>query len=142
MKKKIIVISTIFIVFIVLCVFLFLNTFSSISRPRNVAITYYVVGDNTQLESVQIDSKEDMKMLFQYVKNIKPLSENEIVELALSTNIDIRYNDFISIGVQVEEKEYCYYTNTKTNESFLAKMPFGFYDWVMSKVDLSSTEEH
>lgn len=52
----------------------------------------------------------------------------------LPREIVIKYNDDITIGIQLGEKGYCHYINTKENISELSKMPKGLYEWVEEKL--------
>jgi hypothetical protein len=102
--------------------------------PERVIIKQYEAGTSELIKEVVIDSKDEIEELSKYVSKLKPLSEHEMVNLALLQEIEIIYDDSISIGVQLEEEGYCYYKNTNENISSLSKMPKGLINWIKDNI--------
>ncbi|MBE6150787.1 MAG: hypothetical protein E7162_03090 [Firmicutes bacterium] len=114
----------------------FLDKEELFNLPNEVSVKHYEAGTDTLIKEVKVSSKEEIKELSKYVSKLKPLSEHEMVNLALLKEIEIKYNDSISIGVQLGEDSYCYYTNKDENISSLSKMPKGLVDWIKDNLEL------
>lgn len=145
MKKSILIFAIVLILFILLvCLlnpFLFEKNGNGVevenkNLPEAVTIKQYKPGSDELVKELKIYSKEKIEDLSRYVYKLKPLEEHEMVNLALLQEIDIVYNDSISIGVQLEVNGYCYYTNLDENISSLSKMPNGLVDWVKDNLDI------
>ena len=108
----------------------FLDKEELINLPNEVSVKQYDAGTDTLIKEVKVNSKEEIKELSNYVSRLKPLSEHEMVNLALIKEIEIKYNDSISIGVQLGNDRYCYYTNKDENISSLSRMPKGLINWI------------
>lgn len=106
----------------------------------NVSITLYETGTDIQIKTIKIDDVNDIKELSSFITELEPLSDREMVKLALLQEVNIKYNDSISIGIQLNEKGYCYYINKDENISSLAKMPQGLYEWVEEKLEDDESE--
>ena len=78
-----------------------LNKEELINLPKEVSIKQYEAGTDTLIKEVSVESKEEIKELSKYVLKLKPLEEHEMVKLALLKEIEIKYNDSISICVQL-----------------------------------------
>ena len=120
---------------------IFLKTNSSKNKTNslnqssnNINIIQYKAGTSFELKNINIENDHDIKELSKYVEKLKPLTASEMVKLALLKEIEIKYNDYITIEIQLEQKSYCYYTNTKENISSLSKIPKGLYEWVEKKI--------
>ena len=113
-----------------------LNKEELINLPKEVSIKQYEAGTDTLIKEVSVESKEEIKELSKYVLKLKPLKEHEMVKLALLKEIEIQYNDSISIGVQLGEDSYCYYINKDKNISSLSKMPKGLVNWIKDNLEL------
>ncbi len=133
MKKKNVFLILIAI-FILIIIGILLKNNSSNKSSNNISITQYKTGTFSKLKNINIENDNDKKKLSKYVEKLKPLTTSEMVSLALAKEIEIQYNDYITIEIQLEEKSYCYYTNTKENIYGLSKMPKGLYEWVEEKI--------
>lgn len=112
---------------------LYFNRGSVISTDEAV-ITEYKIGSDIKIKELVVDSNKDITTLTKYVSKIKPLKKKEMVNLALAKEVEIKFNESISFYIQLSEKKYCYYTNKDKDISSLAKMPDGFYDWLVDKL--------
>ena len=130
-KNRLIIISIIVIVILVITIKT-KNKFNDISD--NIVVIQYEVGTDIQLKKINIISDEDKKELSKYVRKLKPLKNNHMVNLALAREIEIEYTDSIYVGIQLEEKQYCYYIDKEKNISSLSKMPKGLYEWIEEKI--------
>ena len=106
------------------------------SLPKEVIVKQYEAGTDNLIKEVKINDVEKIKELSNYVSKLKPLEEHEMVNLALLQEIDIIYNDSISIGFQLDNEWYCYYKNTDENISSLSHMPKGLLDWAKDNLDI------
>ena len=104
------------------------------NKLAKVNIVRYEYDTNDIAKKVKIDNKKDIKMIEDIIKDLKPLSGDEMVKLALMQDIVIEYNNNITIGIQEGIKGYCYYTNKDKNISGLARMPKGLYNWTINKL--------
>ena len=95
-----------------------------------MVIDQYIVGNVSKIKTVTATSRSDLEKLHSYIKKLKPLEGNEKVKLALLREIEIQYNDYITVGIQLEEQDYCYYSNSKTKVSGICKMSKGLYNLV------------
>ena len=133
MKKKNLFLILI-VIFILIIIGILLKNNSSDKPSNDISITQYKFGTFSKLKSINIENDNDKRKLSKYVEKLKPLSTSEMVDLALANEIEIKYDDYITIGIQLGEKGYCYYTNTKENIDGLSKMPKGLYEWVEDKI--------
>lgn len=133
MKNKIRILITLIIIVIIcfILIFLLLTMNNSIDHPHNVTITQYEQGKDIQLKKIDIDSNDDINELSKYVKELKPVNG---IALILAQEIEIKYNSFISINIQLGQKSHCYYRDKGKNISSLAVMPDGLYKWVEQKI--------
>lgn len=99
-----------------------------------VVINKYQQGQDTLIKTVTIDSEKDIQELSKYVDEIKSLEGNEIVSLALAKEIEVLYNDSITIHIQTGQENYCLYINKDEDIASLAHMPDGLYEWVQDKL--------
>ena len=112
---------------------LYFNRVNIISTDEAI-ITEYKIGSDTKIKELVVDSNKDITSLTKYVSKIKALKKKDRVNLSLAKEVDVKFNDSISIYIQLSEKNYCYYTNKDKNISSLAKMPDGLYDWLVDKL--------
>lgn len=103
--------------------------------PDSIVITQYEAGSSTQLKIIDVFAFRDIEWASIYIKKLSPLKADEMVNLELLQEIVIEYGDSISVGIQLGETQYCYYTNKEKNISSLSKMPNGLYEWVVEKLD-------
>lgn len=140
MKKKdtFIMIGIVIVTAILSCLMVpsFLDKEEITNLPKEVSIKQYEAGTDKLIKEVTIEDKDKIEELGKYVYKLKPLSEHEMVKLALLKEIEIEYNDSISIGVQLGENSYCYYVNKDKNISSLSKMPKGLIDWIKDNLEL------
>jgi hypothetical protein len=134
-KKSIIIMSIVFILLVICLAVLFLLKKDN-NLSKKVIIKQYKAGTSELVKEVVIDSKDEIEELSKYVSKLKPLAEHEMVNLALLQEIEIIYDDSISIGVQLEEKGYCYYINKDENISSLSKMPKGLINWIKDNLEI------
>lgn len=112
---------------------LYFNRDNIISTDEAI-ITEYKIGSDTKIKELVVDSNKDITSLTKYVSKIKALKKKDRVNLSLAKEVDVKFNDSISIYIQLSEKNYCYYTNKDKDISSLAKMPDGLYDWLVDKL--------
>lgn len=112
---------------------LYFNRDNNISTDEAV-ITEYKIGSDTKIKELVVDSNKDITSLTKYVSKIKTLKKKDRDNLSLAKEVGVKFNDSISIYIQLSEKNYCYYTNKDKDISSLAKMPDGLYDWLVDKL--------
>lgn len=112
---------------------LYFNRDNIISTDEAV-ITEYKIGSDTKIKELVVDSNKDITSLTKYVSKIKTLKKKDRDNLSLAKEVGVKFNDSISIYIQLSEKNYCYYTNKDKDISSLAKMPDGLYDWLVDKL--------
>lgn len=132
MKKiNVVLILIIIVIVLIFCIFLIKN-----NNSKNVIITQYEAGTDTELKRIVINSnsENDINKLNGYIEELAPLTNSEMVDLTLLNEIEIKYTNSISIRIQLGEKDYCYYINKEKNISSLSKLPNGLYEWVENKL--------
>ena len=130
-KKKIIIMSV--VVVLLLCLFVpsLIDYFSYDNLPDKVIIYDYNLGSEKEVKEIIVTDEDEIKSLSRYVRKLE--SSNKVdIWLALIEDIKIKYNDSITIDIQIEEEGYCYYTNN--GESKLVRMPKGLYEWVIKNL--------
>lgn len=134
MKKKLILcFIIILILFSALGGYLIIDNIFN-DYPEEVTIDKYDDGGFEIVGTFTIDSKNEIKKITRFVNKLKPLEDEEMVNLAIIRQIEIHYSDSITVGIQLGEKDYCFYTNENENISSLSHMPTGLYEWVERKV--------
>lgn len=93
----------------------------------NIIITKYEIGTDIKRDSIELTNDREIKEMNEFIKNLKPLNNKQ---LAIAQEIEIKCGDFISIGIQLEERQYCYYEDKSKNISSISKMPDGLYEWI------------
>ena len=104
------------------------------SVDNGIKIILYKVGTEEIIKEINVDNDDDINKLNEYLAKIEPLKEEEMVDLALAQEISIIYNDNVSVGVQKEERGYCYYINKEKEISSLSRIPEGMYDYVLKLI--------
>lgn len=132
-RRTILLLGIAVLLMIISVVGLYFNRDSIISTDEAI-ITEYKIGSDAKIKELVVDSDKDITTLTKYISKIKPLRKKEMVNLALAKEVEIQFNESISVYIQLSEKHYCYYTNTDKDISSLAKMPDGFYDWLVDKL--------
>ena len=102
---------------------------------NEIKIVLYKVGTEEIIKEIKINDDDGINVLNEYLSKIEPLKPEEQVDLALAQEISIIYNDNVSVGIQKEEKDYCYYINKENNVSSLSKIPSGMYDYVLKNIE-------
>ena len=134
-KKNIIVVGIIILVLMVVLVISYKNNDNKLSNNlNNITIIRYKLGTDKVIKKIKITSMEDKEKLEKWAKKLNPLTPKEMVDLALANEVEIKYGDYITIGIQLSEKDYCYYTNHDRNISELSKMPKGLSNWLEEKL--------
>ncbi|MBR3280686.1 MAG: hypothetical protein IKI57_02405 [Clostridia bacterium] len=92
----------------------------------NPVIIQYKVGTYDEIKTVNIDLEEDKIKLSEYVKKLKPLSKEEMVNLALPNEIVIKYDDNLNVYLTLDPYDYCSFDNLKKDIHYkLSKIPDG-----------------
>jgi len=126
MKKKILIALIIVIILIVGYVIKELVWKNNLQ----VTIIQYEVGTLNEIKKVNVD---DSNKIESFINALKPLSEEEMVNLALANEIVV-VCDNIEINIQLGVKHYCYYIDNNNNIKGLSYMPEGLYEWVNEKL--------
>ena len=135
-KKIILAIVIIIISLCMIAIWINKNINNKVQLENNsCSIIQYKAGTRNQIKKINITSSEDMEKLNNFIRKLRPLSLEEMVDLSLLKEIDIQYYNYIKIGIQLGEKDYCYYINEKENISSLAHMPNGLYEWIAEKIN-------
>ena len=130
MNKKVLIACI--IVLIVICsIVVIYKTIGT--NPENINVIKYQKLTDKVLKKINITSGSEISELEGYIKDLKPLTASEMVDLDILTEVEINYNDTVAINIQIGETDYCYYTNKDENFSGLSKMPNGLYDWAIEK---------
>ena len=98
--------------------------------PKVVNIIQYEVGGEKVVNKKIITDQEIIKKIGDYINDMKPLSESEMVDLVIPREIVITYND-IAINIAKQEKTHCNYANSTKKIDSLAKLPYGLYELVL-----------
>lgn len=104
-------------------------------ETNEIVISKYNSFGEEEKNKIRITSKDEINEVSGYVSKLQPLSKEEMVELELLKDVVIKYNDDITISIQLGEEKYCYYNNKAQNISSLARIPEGLYEYVESKLD-------
>lgn len=130
-NKKIIIVSV--VVVLLLCLFVpsLISYFSYDNLPKEVIVYEYDFNNDQDVKEIIITDEKEIKSLSRYVKRLDS-ARNVDIWLALLEDVKIKYNDSITIGIQIGEEGYCYYTNN--GESKLVRMPSGLYKWVIRNI--------
>lgn len=105
------------------------NTPEPISIPSSITVREYEYGTNNLIKETTVESKEELEKYAKYIKEIKPLTAEEMVDLAILNQYEIIYED-ITIRIQFGVKNYCFFTDSKEKVSSLSKMPEGLLELV------------
>lgn len=129
MKNKKIIIIVSVVVVLLLCLFVpsLISYFSYDNLPKEVIVYEYGFNNDQDVKEIIITDEKEIKSLSRYVKRLDS-ANNVDIWLALLEDVKIKYNDSITIEIQLGEEGYCYYTNN--GESKLVRMPSGLYKWV------------
>ncbi len=114
------------------------NTKEDVKTVNNdIKIILYKTGTEEIIKEVNITDDDDITQLNEYLSSIEPLKEEDSVNRVLAREVSVVYSDDISVGIQLSEKEYCYYINKEKDISTLAKIPSGMHDFVSKYVESS-----
>jgi len=131
--KKGVIFIIIIAVLVILSIFI-IKDITSNYKHYDIVIIHYEPGTLNIIKKIKIESKENIEQIDKYVKELKPLQDSEKVNLMLLDEIVIKYNEFITISMQLGQKEYCNYSDTERNIHYMSKMPTGLYEWVEGKI--------
>lgn len=132
-KKSVLLVGIAVLLLIVSVVGLYFNK-DNFVKSDEIIITEYKIGTDTIIKQLSITSKKDINKLTKYVSKIRPLKEKKKVGLSLAREVEIKYNDSITIEIQLSEKNNCNYINKSKEISGVAKIPDGLYDYVVDKL--------
>ena len=144
MKKVTIIFAIVAVIIVADCIAIIVinNTNNKPNEYTHVVITQcdplnYDVATrkNKVIKTIAIDSGSDLDEINRYASNVKPLSINEMVNLELIDEIEIKLNDSKSIKIQLGEKSYCSISDSSNNSHSLSHMPSGLYDWVVKMLN-------
>lgn len=133
MKKKGIIILSVSIVLVVLvlcAIFITKSRRESNSQTDKITVTVYELGTDKKIKTIEIVEPEEINKVKGYIKEIRPFKAYEREDIALLNNVEVRYNDDISIGIALSVKNHCYYSNKKENISSMLYLPDELYEWV------------
>ena len=100
-------------------------------------IYQYEPGTYNEITHVDIASEEDKVKLTSYIKQLKQLSKEEMVDLALYNEIVIKYDDNITVYLTLDPFDYCAFDNVKQGLSNrLSKIPDGLRLFVKDKLGI------
>ena len=128
--NKVIIITSIIIGLLAI---IFSLTKNKIENPEKVKIIKYENGFTIEKE-IEITSQPELKKIQNEIEKVNLVTEKESVQLDIIRNIEIQYNDSIIIGIQEEEKVYCWYQDKEKNISRLAYLSDELYDFVIKKL--------
>lgn len=132
MKKKGIIILSVSIVMValVLCaIFITKSRSKSNSQTDKITVTVYERGTDKKVKIIEIVAPEEINKVKGYIKKIRPLKAHEREDIALLSNVEIRYNDDILVGIDLSINNHCYYSNRKENISSTLYLPDELYEW-------------
>ena len=99
-----------------------------------VKIERYELGTENLINAINITSFNDIKLVENFIENIKFLEDNEKVNLALPVEVVVMYKEDIKLSLSLNNEYYCYYINASENVNELIKMPKGLYEWTLEKL--------
>ena len=103
----------------------------------NPVIYQYEPGTYNEITHVDIASEEDKVKLTGYIKQLKQLSKEEMVDLALYNEIVIKYDDNITVYLTLDPFDYCAFDNQKENiHNKLSRIPDGLRLFVKDKLGI------
>lgn len=106
----------------------------SMNQEKNeITITKYNPKSGIVIKKVIIDSEEEIIELEEYSSLLNPVSDFQMVDLAILREVEVEYNGAV-IRIQLNEKSYCYYTNKAKGISSICRIPEGLFEWVEDKL--------
>lgn len=94
-------------------------------------IKYDTVGMKIESKT-KVTSIEEQKIIQENIEEIQLVPEQEMVDLLLMRQIEINYNDIVTIGIQEGQENYCWYEDE--NQSGLAYLPKDLYE-IVTKIE-------
>ena len=141
MKKLIIILLT--IIFLIIAIFLIVKNIKNenveISNNQNpnssskIVIIKYKLGTSDEIKRIQINSEKEIEKFNKYIKELKPLSDEEKTKTAYIQEILIKYNDSETIATQLNSR-HCLYTNSEKNIQYMSNMSTEFSNWIEEKI--------
>lgn len=132
-RKSILLVGIAFILLIISVVGLYFNKDNYI-KSDEVLITEYKFGTDTIIKQLSVNSKKDINKLTKNISKLKLLKDKKKVNSSLASEVVIKYNDSITVEIQLSERKYCNYINKKKNISGISKLPDELYDYVADKL--------
>lgn len=142
LKKKYLIIFTIIIVLVIGLTIglLYHNGQTKKEKERvkeleeiSINITQYNVVTGEEIITKEITDIEEKDKVRTYINKIKHPGKYETIGTDLNNEILIDYND-ITIGIQVGEKEICYYQDEDKN--YYAYLSEELYDWAIEVLNI------
>lgn len=102
--------------------------------PKDVVLKKYDISTHQLVKEIDVTDKKDLKSLRKYASGLKTLSDREMIDLGILNEVEIRYDDTLTVVMQLGQKDYCSCRGTSEKCSGMSKIPDGLYDWVVSKL--------
>lgn len=112
-----------------------LNNQSS-AEVSKVIINTYKLNSIEPTNTITIQNEEKIYEITNLISKITKLTAEEYVDLILLTDIEIVIDNSIFISLQKDEPYYCYYNNSISGETYLAKTPEGLFDLIINIVNI------
>lgn len=103
-------------------------------KEISLYITRYNVQTGEEIITKEITDIEEKDKVRSYVNKIKHPGKYETIGTDLNNEILIDYND-ITIGIQVGEKEICYYQDE--NKNYYAYLSEELYSWALNVLSIN-----
>ena len=103
-------------------------------KEISLYITRYNIQTGEEIITKEITDIEEKDKVRTYVNKIKHPGEYETIGTDLNNEILIDYND-ITIGIQVGEKEICYYQDE--NKNYYAYLSEELYSWALNVLSIN-----
>lgn len=129
-------ILVIIIVLLILCVGILGNykKMSDIYYTDKIVVTQYEEGTDIILKKIVITEKEEIENIKKYIEEIRPLKDNEMVNLFIPREIVIKYNDNIEVNFNSIRKSYCYLNNKLEKTVKMSHIPLELVDYICEKL--------
>ena len=133
MKKSYIIIGIVLLCSIVVAtIYLITNYYPS--KKATVMIENNISNLDVNLKTKYISAEEDIRKIDEFVNELKPLSDDEMINIVVTEDIVIKYKDKVTIILLEGRKGICAYTLANSEQTHLSYMPEGMYEWVIEKL--------
>ncbi len=132
MKNSFLIIVPILLVIVVGIILVFTRDYNS--NLNTITLIQYKPGEDEIIKKVDITNKDKINEISKYVDNLKPLTEDEMVNLMLYREIVIEYDHNITVGINIGQENYCDYINKAEGINSLSKLPKELYDLVINEL--------